>query len=101
MIKVNPPFLYSKNAKQGHNLENKKYINIANSLKNVLIWFFSDVATNEEEEEDENGIFLQMKPVKSYKRAKPLNASITASPPKKMKKKVHCSVGSIIKLGLR
>jgi len=45
----------------------------------------SDVATNEEE--DENGIRLQMKPVKSYTRAKPINTSITASPPKKMKKK--------------
>merc|ERR1712051_1081781 len=44
----------------------------------------SDVATNEE---DENGIRLQMKPVKSYTRAKPINTSITASPPKKMKKK--------------
>ena len=48
--------------------------------------FFSNVATNEEE--DENGIRLQMKPVKSYTRAKPINSSITASPPKKMKKKV-------------
>jgi len=45
----------------------------------------SDVATNEEE--DENGIRLQVKPVKSYTRAKPINTSITASPPKKMKKK--------------
>jgi len=44
----------------------------------------SDVANNEE---DENGIRLQMKPVKSYTRAKPINTSITASPPKKMKKK--------------
>merc|ERR1712129_510233 len=47
----------------------------------------SDVAANEEEEEDENGISLQMKPVKSYTRAKPVKSSITASPPKKMKKK--------------
>ena len=72
-------------------------------------FFFSDVAANEEEE-DENGISLQMKPVKSYTRAKPVKSSITASPPKKMKKKVlfpfpfysfHCSVGSIIELRLR
>ena len=52
----------------------------------LLDFPFSDVATNEEE--DENGIRLQVKPVKSYTRAKPINTSITASPPKKMKKKV-------------
>ena len=67
---------------EGNKFENKKIINVVNSLN----FFFSDVATNEEE--DENGISLQMKPVKSYTRAKPINTSITASPPKKMKKKV-------------